>query len=145
MTQQIWIQLAYATAMIGATTLVHAVMIVVGRKIFSPPQGTDGVSAVVSETVRLVIIALWLFIAHVIAMWMWAGLFLHTGVSVTVEEAMYFSMVTYTTLGFGDVLAPVDWRLLTGASSANGLLLLGLSGAVIIDFTERLRRGHGGR
>ena len=141
MTHQIAVQLAYAAAMIGLTTCLHAVMIVVGRKAVRPLSNREGAAAIVSDTVRLVLISLWLFSAHVIAMWMWAGLYRVVGISPDLEEALYFSMVTYTTLGFGDVLAPQDWRLLTGAASANGLLLLGLSGAVLIDFTERLRRG----
>ncbi|RFB06379.1 two pore domain potassium channel family protein [Parvularcula marina] len=117
-------------------------MIVFGRKILRPVTNHEGLRGIASDTFRLVLISLWLFAAHIGSMWMWAALYLETGISQTLEEALYFSMVTYTTLGFGDILAPVDWRLLTGAASANGLLLLGLSGAVIIDFTERLRRGR---
>ncbi|MEM9422061.1 MAG: potassium channel family protein, partial [Pseudomonadota bacterium] len=58
----------------------------------------------------------------------------------TFEEALYFALTTYTTLGFGDIVPTQDWRLLTGASSANGLLLFGLSAAVLVDATERLRQ-----
>jgi hypothetical protein len=39
----------------------------------------------------------------------------------TLEGAVYFSIVAYTTLGFGDILLPLDWRLLGGMASANGL------------------------
>lgn len=141
MTHQIWVQFGHAAALIAATALLHGVLIVIGRKIFSPPQGREGFFALISDTVRLVLITLWLFVAHALAIALWAAVFLRVGVSPTVEEAINFAMATYTTLGFGDILAPVDWRLLTGAASANGLLLFGLSAAVLVDFTERLRRG----
>lgn len=141
MSHQIVVQLTIAAVLIGLTTCLHAVMIVAGRKVVRPLSNREGMAAIMSDTLRLVLISLWLFSAHVIAMWMWAGLYRIVGISPDFEQALYFSMVTYTTLGFGDVLAPQDWRLLTGAASANGLLLLGLSGAVLIDFTERLRRG----
>ncbi|MEM9232672.1 MAG: ion channel [Pseudomonadota bacterium] len=139
MSQQILIQFAYAAALIGSTTLIHGLMIVVGRKIIRRPQGNDGIVPIIGDTICLGLISLWLFLSHIMASWMWAWLYLHVGISPNIEEAIYFSLVTYTTLGFGDLLAPVDWRLLTGAASANGLLLIGLSGAVLIDFTERLR------
>jgi hypothetical protein len=57
------------------------------------------------------------------------------------EEALYFSSVTYTTLGFGDVLLPGEWRLLAGAIAADGLLLFGLSAAFLLETAARLRLG----
>lgn len=139
MTPQILTQLGWAAALIVATTLVHGVMIVVGRKVFTNPRGRGGVFGLVSDTFRLGLIALWLFIAHAISIAGWAWLYLEKSVNGDLEEALYFALATYTTLGFGDLLAPVDWRLLTGAASANGLLLFGLSAAVLVDATERLR------
>lgn len=141
MSFSIFLQFALASVLIGVTTATHAVAIVTGRKIFRPVMNQEGVRGIVSDTVRLVCISLWLFGAHIISIWLWAAVYLEVGVNKTLEEALYFSLVTYSTLGFGDIIPPEGWRLLTGASAANGLLLIGLSGAVLIDFTERLRRG----
>jgi hypothetical protein len=49
------------------------------------------------------------------------------------ETAVYFSAVTFTTLGYGDiVLEAAQWRLLTGIEALNGVLLLGLSTALLL-------------
>ena len=143
MTHQIAVQLGWSTALIGVSFFVHGAMIVLGRLLYLRPTRRHGVVGILSDTGRLTVVAIWLFIAHVIVIWMWGWLYIHTGVSATWEEAIYFSLTTYTTLGFGDIVPPADWRLLTGASSANGLLLFGLSAAVLVDTTDRLRQKPG--
>ncbi|MEM9989038.1 MAG: potassium channel family protein [Pseudomonadota bacterium] len=139
MSQQIFLQLGYAGGVIAATFLLHGVMILGGRLLFPYLSGREGVTALLSDTVRLVVLSLWLMLAHVVSVGFWAWLYHHVGMNPTVEEALYFAFTTYTTLGFGDIVPPQDWRILTGISSANGLLLFGLSAAVLVDATHRLR------
>ena len=43
------------------------------------------------------------------------------------ESAFYFSGVTYTTLGYGDVVLPPEWRLLAPLEALAGILMCGLS------------------
>ena len=43
------------------------------------------------------------------------------------HTAFYFSAVTYTTVGYGDILLPVEWRGLAGAEALTGILMTGLS------------------
>ena len=49
----------------------------------------------------------------------------------TLEEAIYFSLVTFTTLGFGDVTIGPNYRILTGIEAMNGILLIGWSTALM--------------
>jgi hypothetical protein len=68
------------------------------------------------------------------------------GLFPTMEEAVYFSLVAFTTLGFGDVLLPREWRLLAGLSAANGLLYFGLMTAMLVEAMRSLRaRNQGGK
>jgi len=93
--------------------------------------------------VRLMIslsaIVLWLLAALSISVWVWAGAFLWLDQFETLEEAVYFSVVSFTTLGFGDVVIGKDWRLLSGIIAANGLILFSLVTAYLIEFIVRLR------
>lgn len=73
------------------------------------------------------------------AVWIWALAFLYVGEFQTAEEAVYFSIVSFTTLGFGDVIISKEWRLLSGMLAANGFLLFSLATAFLIDFLERIR------
>jgi hypothetical protein len=47
------------------------------------------------------------------------------------ETALHFSLTTYTTVGYGDLLLPQKWRLLGGIEAMSGVLLSGLSTAFI--------------
>ena len=73
------------------------------------------------------------------AVWIWALTFLGLGIFATLEAAVYFSLVAFTTLGFGDVLLPQDWRLLAGMQALNGLLMIGLLGAILVEVMRRVR------
>lgn len=76
------------------------------------------------------------------SVWIWALAFLWLDLFPTLEEAVYFSLVAFTTLGFGDVLLPRDWRLLSGMAAANGLLNFGLLTAMLVETMRTLRRGQ---
>ena len=60
----------------------------------------------------------------------------------TLEASVYFSLVAYTTLGFGDILLPNDWRLLSGMAAANGLLNFGLLTAILVETLRQIRLGQ---
>jgi hypothetical protein len=72
--------------------------------------------------------------------WLWAIVFRQMSVFGTLEEAVYYSLVAYTTLGLGDVVVPTDKRLLGGMTGANGFLMFGLMTAMITDTLRHVRR-----
>ena len=49
-----------------------------------------------------------------------------------------FSLVSFTTLGFGDILLDEPYRLLSGMMAADGLILFGLTTAFLIEFIRSL-------
>lgn len=80
--------------------------------------------------------SLWLLTA---AVWVWAAAFRLLGLFPDMEQAVYFALVSFTTLGFGDVLLPKEWQLLGGMAAANGLLNFGLLVTVMIDALRHVR------
>jgi hypothetical protein len=85
-------------------------------------------------------ITLWLLIAISISVWLWTFCLLGLGTFSEFEPAMYFSLVSFTTLGFGDIILEKQWRILSGLMAANGLLIFGLTTAILVDFLARLKR-----
>jgi len=83
-------------------------------------------------------VTLWLLAAFSIVTWVWAFTLLLLGSFETLEHALYFSMVAFTSLGLGDVLLEQDWRLLSGMIAANGLLLFGLNTAILVEVLREL-------
>jgi len=53
------------------------------------------------------------------------------------EAALYFSAVTFTTLGYGDITLSSTWRLLSGFEAINGVLLLGWTTAFLFAVLQR--------
>lgn len=76
----------------------------------------------------------------VVQMWMWALLYYSLTVIKDLETAVYFSVSSFTTVGFGDVVLPHGWRLLSSIEAANGFVLFGWSAAFIFEIVSNLYR-----
>jgi hypothetical protein len=77
---------------------------------------------------------------HLIDIVLWASLlkWLNPEGFQNYEEALYFSAVTYTALGYGDIVLDSRWRLLCGFEAINGLMLFGVSTALLFVIFQRL-------
>lgn len=87
---------------------------------------------------------LWLVLCVGLISWVWALLFLGLNLFETLESSLYFSIVTFTTLGLGDVTLDEQWRLLSGFAAVNGLIVFGLNTAYLVSFLSELN-GRPGR
>lgn len=72
--------------------------------------------------------------------WLWAIVFKYMNVFSTLEEAVYYSLLAYTTLGLGEVFVPLEYRLLVGMTGGNGFLLFGLLTAMLTDTLRYVRQ-----
>ena len=90
----------------------------------------------------LLAVVLWLLAAISIGVWIWASAFMALDQFQDIETALYFSVVSMTTLGYGDIVIEKDWRLLSGLIAANGLILFSLATAFFIEFINRLAKAQ---
>ena len=81
-----------------------------------------GVTASVLLTLHLAEVLMWAFAYYTIP-----------GIQTpsTVEDCIYFSMVTFTSLGYGDIVISSSWRLLSGIQAMAGMLVFGWSSALL--------------
>lgn len=68
----------------------------------------------------------------------WASVYLRIGAIEALEKAIYFSLVTYTTLGYGDIILSEEYRLLGGIEAVNGVIMLGWSTAIVVAVIQRV-------
>ena len=139
MTQSLLFQLWLATAMVALTMLAHlvglglllALLRAHGRR-FSDRQ-------LLPQALVILAVVLGLFALHTVEIWSYAVLYAALRTFRDFEEALYFSTVTYTTIGYGDLTLPKPWRVLGAIEGANGIILLGWSTAFFFSVLQRIR------
>jgi len=77
-------------------------------------------------------------VAHLLEIGVWAVLFMLCGEFPAFATAYDHSAVNYTTLGYGNVIMSPSWRLLGPLEAANGMLMFGVSTAIIFTVIQRL-------
>jgi hypothetical protein len=80
----------------------------------------------------------WIVLLHLIQVGLWAIVYWRAHEVPTLETAVYFSLVTYTTIGFGDVVLGPGWRVLAGIEGLTGILLIGWSTAFVFAIVNRM-------
>jgi len=85
---------------------------------------------------RLVLILLFL---HALEAAVWAQFYVSRHCFPDSETAYYYSLVTYTTLGQGDVVLPRAWRITGACEAMIGVLLFGWSTAALVAFIHYVR------
>ena len=81
--------------------------------------------------VLLVLLFLGIMFLHVTETSLWAVFYYSRGLFKDFETSLYFSLTSYTTIGYGDVLLPQRWRLLGAIEGVTGVLFCGISTAFI--------------
>ena len=79
-----------------------------------------------------------LLLSHTAQVYIWAFVFWTSGALQGYEAPIYFSLVTYTTLGYGDVTLSDAFRILGAMASVCGILMFGLTTAFLVGVLARL-------
>jgi hypothetical protein len=135
----IFVPLIVALPTILATIVIHglAVLSVVHFMLHEQQLGRAGIRfwrdlLIVSGVVLLALLA------HLMEIAIWALVFDFCGEFPQLSMALYHSAVNYTSLGYGDVVMSAEWRLLGPLETADGMLMFGVSTAMIFAVIERL-------
>ena len=90
-----------------------------------------------TNTAAIVVGVLFVMLVHSMNVWIWAATFYLVGAFAAFEPALYFSLVSFTTVGYGDITLGPEWRILSGIAAANGLLSFGWSTAYMVELVRR--------
>lgn len=90
----------------------------------------------------LILTVLGVFGSHIVQIWLWAFFYMAIGALPDLEESLYFSTSTFTTVGFGDIVLEQDWRLISSFQAANGFIMFGWSTAFIFEIMSKLYTGE---
>jgi hypothetical protein len=85
----------------------------------------------------LVWVAWYLLLLHLAAISVWALFFWYQQCLPDAESSFYFSGVTYSTLGYGDLVLPKEWRMFGPVEGLTGILMCGLSAGFFFSVLTR--------
>jgi ion channel len=80
----------------------------------------------------------WIILLHLAEIAVWAALYAYQGAMPDLTSALYFSAVTYTTTGYGDLVLPPDWRLAGAVEALTGILMCGWSTGFFFAIVSRM-------
>jgi len=90
------------------------------------------------STWMLVRTAGYIILLHLIEITIWAFFYAWGHGMPDLPSALYFSVVTYTTTGYGDLVLPNEWRLVGGVEALTGILMCGWSAAFFFAVVNRM-------
>ncbi len=126
-------QLILGSVLISLSIFIEVLFIFIAIKFMQRGESKGKDLSLINMMLYLTGITMWMLLAFSIVAWVWATALLQLGAMPNFEESLYFSMVTITSLGFGDIVLEHNWRILSGMMSANGLVLFGLNTAIIVE------------
>mgnify|MGYP001812962613 FL=1 len=136
------------TILVAITVMIHAlgttylVRYLVGRFLDERGRWGSRYALVALATTAIVLVVL-----HAVEIVIWASVYralVPVSELADLETAVYFSFVTFTTLGYGDITLSDGWRLLSGIQALNGILLVGWSTALMFAVVQKSWQGFAG-
>ncbi|WP_171099156.1 ion channel [Ruegeria sp. HKCCD7255] len=132
-------QILWGSVYLGLCFLIELVLltwcVLVVRKLLEQWELTRPILATAGPiSVALVFIIL----IHTLQVWIWAIVWVLGDVLPDWNTALYFSLVTFTTLGYGDIVLGEELRIFGAFASVTGLLAFGLSTAFLVALMTRV-------
>jgi voltage-gated potassium channel Kch len=136
------VQLIIATAMVVVTVLIHLFGLALLMRVLRSHSRIFRKLTIMPLTLLLAA-TVGIIAIHTVEIWVYAFLYLQLGAFSHFEQALYFSTVTYSTIGYGDVVMPHPWRILGAIEGAVGIIMLGWSTAFVVSLMTQLKLlGH---
>ncbi|MDA4843911.1 potassium channel family protein [Hoeflea poritis] len=130
--------LILGTAVVSLTVLVHTLGLVGVANVMNRVAGRHPIHEFRSKVFSMVILVHGVIIVHSVEIWIWAVFYKLAGAIETFSDALYFSAITFSTLGYGDALITKEWQLMAGMEGLSGFVLIGWSTAYLVAASTRI-------
>ncbi len=122
--------------LITSCVVFHVVALLLLTKILSILSTViEGISSsfdFFKKIILLIVAVMYVILIHTIEIIVWALTYIRVGEFEEFSQAVYFSTITATTLGYGDITLSEPYQLLSGFEAIGGLILFGVSTAFFI-------------
>lgn len=137
---RVYTQVILGTAVTVATVVFHIAGLVALIMLLNriAPSFEKRLHPRVGTSLLIIIAVLGTILVHTIEVWAWALLYVYLGEFSDVATALYFSVSTATTVGYGDIILTPAWQVLGTFESMSGLILFGASTAFLFGLVRHL-------
>ena len=130
-----------------ACLALQSLLVVIALRYYSRSESLVSSPSMTTSLLVISGVMMFLLVANILQVGIWALLFLGLGEFSHFDEALYHSAVNFATLGYGDIVMSAKHRMLGPLEAINGVIMIGVSTAVLmtafkdaIDKTANARR-----
>ena len=132
------LQLVLAVLLIAASVVIQAAFMSVGLRVLKRAHNRGDPVLQRQPTFVVVLWVLYLLLPIAVDVVLWAAVYMFRGAIPDFEDALYFSTVTFTTVGCGDIVLDRESRLLATFEAINGWIVFGWATALVMIVIQRL-------
>lgn len=140
--QTLLIQFAVSSLMVVLCVGIHGLGLAALNHAMRTEAATERLRRIAPLSPRGIVFTLGVVIAmlalHGAEIWLFAFVYMAVGAIPQAEPALYFSTISYSTVGFNDLHIAPQWRLLGAFESVLGIFLLGWSTAFFFRMIGRI-------
>lgn len=142
-------QLLIGAAMIAVCVIIHGIGLFTIQRAINAERMTERLQDLRPLSITgagFTLIAVFaIILIHFVEIWLFAFLYDYLGALHSFSEALYFSTISYATIGYSDASIHEEWRMVAALEGVVGIILLGWSTAFFVRFLGRLEGEDGKR
>lgn len=131
-------QLLLSTVLVSATVVMHLIGLGVLRRLVRLHLERFLLFVHLDRVIVPMGVVLGLFVVHGAEIWLYALTYRTMGLTDSLEEALFISTSSYSTIGEAAGLLPANWRLVGVLEGVNGMLLIGWSTAFLFQLLDHI-------
>jgi hypothetical protein len=132
------VQILLGTSVLGICAVIEVFAIVTAAEWLTRLRRLGTAMHYLRRTVFLIATFVLVVAIHTVQIWIWAAALVLFGAFPPTSDAIYFALVTYTTVGYGDVLVDEGFRIFGAMAGVTGVLAFGLSTAFLVGLLSPL-------
>jgi hypothetical protein len=128
-------KLLVAWSLMAVCVVIHAVALTVAMRVLGRRPAVKRARASIG---LCTVVAGFIVLVHTIEIALWAVFYVWQQALPDLQSSLYFSAVTYTTTGYGDIVLPAGWQLFGAVEALTGILMSGLSTGFFFAVVSRM-------
>ena len=125
-------QIAVGALLVCVTALVQAAFMLIGFRALQALRTRERSFSQHHATLIIMLFVLFMFFAMIVEVAIWAATYRWLEAVPEIEDALYVSLGSFTTIGFADVQIAEQWRVLVAIEGVNGMIIFGWATGLVI-------------